>query len=81
MDAVVRQADAVLIGSLVSDGQTIIDWLVRQNRPLLFYDIDTPITLVELRESQRTDYLRADQVPLFDVYFSFAGGQVRSLCR
>ena len=74
VNTVVRQADAVLIGSLVSDGQTIIDWLVRQNRPLLFYDIDTPITLVELRKSQRTDYLRADQVPLFDVYFSFAGG-------
>jgi hypothetical protein len=37
-------------------------------------DIDTPITLVDLRLNRHTDYVRADQVPLFDVYFSFAGG-------
>ena len=70
----VRQADAALVGSLVADGQAIIDWLVPLNRPLFFYDIDTPVTLVELRTSRQTDYLRADQVPRFDAYFSFAGG-------
>jgi spore maturation protein CgeB len=70
----VRNADAVMVGSLVADGARLIDWLARFDRPLLFYDIDTPITLVELRQSQQTDYLRADQVPRFQVYFSFAGG-------
>ena len=39
-----------------------------------FYDIDTPITVSQLRERGRTDYLLAEQVPGLDVYFSFTGG-------
>ena len=70
----VSAADAVLVGSLVADGSSLIDWLAARNRPLFFYDIDTPITLVELNRAPRTDYLRADQIPLFETYFSFAGG-------
>jgi spore maturation protein CgeB len=70
----VQAADAALVGSLVADGQAIIDWLATQQRPMLFYDIDTPITLVELDRRDQTEYLRADQVPLFEVYLSFAGG-------
>jgi spore maturation protein CgeB len=68
------RADAVMFGSLVADGAAIIGSLATHDRPLFFYDIDTPITLVGLRLTRRTDYLRADQVPLFEVYFSFAGG-------
>jgi len=67
-------ADAVLIGSYVADGAAIIDAVVRAGRPLLFYDIDTPITLTALQRDGRTDYLRADQIPHVDVYFSFTGG-------
>lgn len=67
-------ADAVMVGSLVEDGAEIIDWLNGFNRPLLFYDIDTPITLVDLRTKGRTAYVRATQIPWFAVYFSFAGG-------
>jgi spore maturation protein CgeB len=74
----VRAADAVLVGSLVADGQAILDWLVRFDRLRLFYDIDTPVTLVELRRARCTRYLRADQVPLVNVYFSFAGGPALS---
>lgn len=70
----VRAADAVLVGSLVEGGADIIDWLCTTGRPLTFYDIDTPITLVGLGRDGRTPYLRADQVPWFEVYFSFAGG-------
>jgi spore maturation protein CgeB len=73
-EAAVRDADAVLVGSLVSDGQAILDWLVSFDRLRLFYDIDTPVTLVELRRARCTRYLRADQIPLVNVYFSFAGG-------
>jgi spore maturation protein CgeB len=74
----VADADAVLVGSLVADGQAIIDWLstsgAAHDRPLLYYDIDTPVTLVELQRRRQTDYLRADQIPRFQVYYSFAGG-------
>ena len=72
--ATVAAADAVLVGSLVPDGPGIIDWLATTQRPLVFYDIDTPNTLVELHARRQTDYLRADQIPLFEVYLSFAGG-------
>ena len=73
-DAAVRAADVVLVGSFVHQGIELIDWLRDQGRPLFFYDIDTPITLVHLGRTGATEYLRADQVPLFETYFSFAGG-------
>src|SRR5690242_13142253 len=44
--ASVRQADAVLIGSVVSRGADLVGSLAQQDRPLLFYDIDTPVTLM-----------------------------------
>jgi spore maturation protein CgeB len=70
----VAASDAAIVGSLVADGQAIIDWLSTRSRPMLFYDIDTPITLVELNRRDQTEYLRADQIALFDAYLSFAGG-------
>jgi len=73
-DEAVRAADAVLVGSYVPDGQRLIDWLAPMRRPLFFYDIDTPITLTGLKAEGEVAYLRADQIPLFEVYFSFTGG-------
>jgi spore maturation protein CgeB len=73
-DGAVRAADAVLVGSYVPDAPSIIDWLAGARRPLFFYDIDTPITLTSLQQSGQAAYLRADQVALFEVYFSFTGG-------
>ncbi len=70
----VQRADAVLMGSLVPNGAAILDWLTTLDRPLYFYDIDTPITLSGLRVAGATEYLRAEQIPSFEVYFSFTGG-------
>jgi spore maturation protein CgeB len=70
----VRQSDAVLVGSYVPDGVSVIDAVLAAGRPLLFYDIDTPITLTALRHHETTGYLRADQIPRFETYFSFTGG-------
>jgi spore maturation protein CgeB len=39
-----------------------------------FYDIDTPITVRNLREHGRADYLLKQHLPELDVYFSFTGG-------
>jgi spore maturation protein CgeB len=39
-----------------------------------FYDIDTPITLSELRDSGETAYLRKADIRELDIYFSFTGG-------
>jgi spore maturation protein CgeB len=69
-----RDADAVLVGSYVHDGPRIIDALAAEGvRALLFYDIDTPVTVAALRRGDAA-YLRADQVPLFTRYLSFTGG-------
>ena len=72
--AAVDQADVVLVGSLVHQATAIIDWLATRDRPLFFYDVDTPITLEQLHRTRATDYMRAEQVRLFETYFSFAGG-------
>jgi len=72
--AAAGQADVALVGSLVHQASAITDLLATRERPIFFYDIDTPITLRHLQQTGYTDYLRADQVPLFETYFSFAGG-------
>ena len=71
-----RSADAVIVGSYVPDGVRLIDRLGAMNlRQLCFYDIDTPVTLAALDDG-REEYLAARQIPLFDTYFSFSGGEV-----
>lgn len=71
---VIASADAVIIGSYVPEGVAIIDLIAGSAPPLFcFYDIDTPVTLAGL-ESGETEFLAPRQVPMFDIYFSFAGG-------
>ena len=77
-ESAVLAADVVLVGSYVSTGQAVLDWLVRFERPLVFYDIDTPITLTALNERSQTEYLRADQLRVFEAYLSFTGGPALS---
>ncbi|MBW3630855.1 MAG: glycosyltransferase [Gemmatimonadetes bacterium] len=68
------EADAVLIGSYVNHGAQLIDDLAAAGvGPLFFYDIDTPVTVANLRDGS-AEYLRADQVPVFARYLSFTGG-------
>ena len=67
--------DVGMVGSYFPDGTGAIELLLDSAAPVKsFYDIDTPITVASLRESGETEYLRADQIPGFDVYFSFTGG-------
>ena len=72
----IRSADAVIIGSYVPAGVALIDEVVAlRPRRLCFYDIDTPVTLAKLDRGDE-EYLALRQVPLFDAYFSFSGGEV-----
>lgn len=69
-----RAAAAVVVGSYVHDGRRVCDWVLNHARGVkLFYDIDTPVTLAQLRDD-RCDYLSLAQVPEFDVMLSFTGG-------
>ncbi len=70
-----NDADVAVVGSYFPDGLAAIEDLADSRVPVkTFYDIDTPITVSQLRESGRTDYLRADQLAIFDLYLSFTGG-------
>jgi len=72
-------ADVAMVGSYFPDGLSAIEEMLSSSVPVkTFYDIDTPITISQLRETGRTDYLHADQVPGFDFYFSFTGGPMLS---
>src|SRR5262249_49117183 len=64
------ECDVALVGSYFPDGCKAIDLISESKVPVkAFYDIDTPITLAQLRDNGRTDYLRAQHIPEFEVYF------------
>ena len=83
-----RSADVAMVGSYFPDGIEAIAEMLDADTVRTFYDIDTPITVAALRgdpgkpavglagagERGGCDYLRADQLPGLDVYFSFTGG-------
>jgi spore maturation protein CgeB len=70
----IRAAAAVIVGSYVHDGRSVCDWVLDHAEGVkAFYDIDTPITLTRLRNDS-CEYLRASQVPKFDLMLSFTGG-------
>lgn len=72
----VRDADVVVHASYCVEGARIIDDLADVNAALrVFYDLDTPITLEKLA-SNDNEYLRADQIPSFDLYLSWCGGEI-----
>ncbi|MGH9561050.1 MAG: CgeB family protein, partial [Terracidiphilus sp.] len=72
-----RDADAIVIGSYFPDSMAAIQGLSNAGcGPLLFYDIDTPITMSALRRTGRTSYLNAAMIPALSCYLSFTGGPV-----
>lgn len=70
----VQDADAVIVGSYVPDGIAIGQWVQGKAGGLrVFYDIDTPVTLVALHRGDCA-YLTLELIPKYDLYLSFAGG-------
>jgi spore maturation protein CgeB len=70
-----RDADVIVIGSYFPDAIAATTALLEQaSCPILFYDIDTPITLNRLREYGGTEYLDTALIPHYDAYLSFTGG-------
>lgn len=68
-------ADAIVVGSYFPDAIAATQALLQAGYgPLIFYDIDTPITLAQLRAQGRTDYLDASLIPHYAAYLSFTGG-------
>jgi spore maturation protein CgeB len=70
----VREADLVIVGSYVTEGVRVGDWVQAQARGLkAFYDIDTPVTLAKLERGDH-EYLQPRQIAGYDLYLSFTGG-------
>ena len=72
-----KDADAIVVGSYFPDAIAVADELRASGYgPLIFYDIDTPITIAKLRSGQPMEYLTAEQVAHYAAYLSFGGGPV-----
>lgn len=72
-----KDADAVVVGSYFPDAIPAIEALLASgNGPMIFYDIDTPITIAKLRTDGRSEYIHAAHIPQFAAYLSFTGGPV-----
>ena len=72
--AEIERADAVMVGSFVPEGVAVGRWVQRHARgTTCFYDIDTPVTLARLERGD-DEYLTAELIPGYDIYFSFTGG-------
>ncbi len=70
----VRNADLVVVGSYVPEGIAVGEWVVSTAKKVrAFYDIDTPVTLANLRAG-KCEYLSPDLYRQYDLYLSFTGG-------
>jgi spore maturation protein CgeB len=66
----------VITASFLPEGRRINDEILDLGRPLhVFYDLDTPVTLANLRHGE-IEYLDARQLAEFDLVLSFTGGRV-----
>ncbi len=73
--ATTEDADCIVIGSYFLDATAVTDELLQLGRgPVLFYDIDTPVTLAALRAQGAAEYLLASHIPHYAAYLSFSGG-------
>jgi spore maturation protein CgeB len=68
--------DVVILGSFFPEGIRAAHEIINAKKPVkVFYDIDTPITLNNLRAGG-ADYLKPQQVRAFDLYLSFTAGPI-----
>ena len=66
--------DVAVAGSYFPDGISAVQEILDSKAAVkAFYDIDTPITVANLRAGG-TEFLRPNQVAGFHLYFSFTGG-------
>jgi spore maturation protein CgeB len=73
--SVAAESDVVITASFLPEGRQINDETLDLGRPLhVFYDLDTPVTLNNLRQGE-VEYLDASQIAQFDLVLSFTGGK------
>jgi spore maturation protein CgeB len=71
---VARESDVVIATSYLPQGLRVCNEILQLAEPLrVFYDLDTPITLENLKNGG-VEYLEPSQIPAFDLVLSFTGG-------
>lgn len=68
-----NESDVAIVGSYFPHGIDAANEVFNSKAVTAFYDIDTPITVCQLRQGD-APYLRREQIPEFDLYLSFTGG-------
>ncbi len=69
------EADVVVVGSYFPDAIVATRALLARNtQPVLFYDIDTPVTMAGIRSGAGAAYLDASMIPGYAAYLSFTSG-------
>ncbi|HEY8903793.1 MAG TPA: glycosyltransferase [Chthoniobacterales bacterium] len=72
-----HEADAAIVTSYCADGIPAAQMLREQDGLVrLFYDMDTPVTLANLRSGQELAYIGSRGLSDYDVVMSFTGGGV-----
>ncbi len=70
------ESDVVMVASYCPEGERISEEIFALTQPLkVFYDLDTPVTFAKFAAEGRTEYLRPQQIPNFDLVLSFTGGK------
>ncbi len=73
--AELRSSDVAVVGSYFPDGIAALETVLDSTVPVkVFYDVDTPITVGNLRAFGKTEYLLPPHLAELDIYFSFTGG-------
>jgi spore maturation protein CgeB len=73
--AELADSDVAMVGSYFPDGIAALEEVLASRVPVkAFYDIDTPVTVRNLKDHGRAEYLLRQHLPELDIYFSFTGG-------
>jgi len=71
----VRDSDVAIVTSYCPDAIAATDLISAQARGLrVFYDLDTPVTLAQLRRNAAVPYIGPEGLSGFDLVLSFTGG-------
>lgn len=72
-----KDADVIVIGSYFPDAIAATAAFFDAGRdPVIFYDIDTPVTIAQLKSRGSATYLDPAHIPHYAAYLSFTGGPI-----
>jgi spore maturation protein CgeB len=74
-------ADAAIVTSYCPDGRAAAELVLGWSGTRVFYDLDTPVTLLRLDAGEDVPYVPAGGLGAFDLVLSYTGGRALELLR